>query len=111
MSEKFKIAIFTALVTLVSSGSGYLVSSSQYAKDAAFREKAFLVERKYDIYTAYMKSVNQSWAQFQTPSGVNGDARQIGIDAFEEMRVISKPEVQAKADKLNSYFKSKGQPA
>lgn len=104
MSEKFKIAIFSALVTLISSGSGYLLSSSQHDKDVAFREKAFLAERKYDIYTAYMKSVNKSWAQYQTPGGVNGDIREAGINAFEEMRVISKPEVQAKADKLNSYF-------
>lgn len=104
MSEKFRIAILTAVIALTSSGSGYLISSMQYAKDVAFREKAFLVERKYDIYTTYMKSVNQSWAAYQTPGGINGDARQLGIDAFEEMRAISKPQVQEKADVLNSYF-------
>lgn len=104
MSEKFKIAIFTAIVTLISSGSGYLVSSMQYNKDVAFREKAFMVEKKYEIYTTYLKSVNQSWAQYYISGAVNAELRQKGIDAFDEMRVISKPEVQNKADQLNAYF-------
>lgn len=104
MSEKYKIAIFTAVVTLISSGSGYYFSSMQYANDMAFRQKAFMVEKKYEIYTTYMKSVNQSWAQYQISGVVDGELRQKGIDAFDEIRVISKPAVQEKADKLNFYF-------
>jgi len=103
MSEKFKIVIFTTLVTLFSSSVGYWISSEQYAKDLAFRQKSFLVERKYDIYTTYMKAVNQSWSQYKH-GDVNGELRQRGIDAYEDIRAISTPEVQEKADLLNSYF-------
>lgn len=104
MSEKFQVAILATIVSIISSGTGYIISSKQYEKDALFREKAFLAEKKYDIFVTYSKSVNESWAQYKIYSNVNTNLRQVGIDAFEEMRLISTEPVQKKADILNSYF-------
>ena len=104
MKSEGQAAIFGAILALLSSGGGYIISTWQHSDNMKFNQKFFLAERKYDVFVTYMKSVNQSWAQFKINCNVEFELRQKGIDAYEEMRLIAPDNVQEKADVLNVYF-------
>lgn len=104
MKNEVKVAIFAALITMVSSAAGYILSTWQHSQNLEFHQKSFLAERKYEVFVTYMKSVSQSWAQFKTFRNVKFDLRQKGIDAYDEMRLIAPDDIQQKADILNVFF-------
>ena len=63
-----------------------------------------IVERKLDAYLTYLKIVNQSWAQYAISQSVDITLRQKGIDAFEELRVISSDDFVERATTVNGHF-------
>lgn len=104
MKNEVKVAIFAALITIISSGAGYMLSAWQHSQNLEFHQRSFLVERKYEVFVTYMKSVSQSWVQFKTYGNVKFELRQKGIDAYDEMRLIASDDIQQKADVLNIFF-------
>lgn len=63
-----------------------------------------LGERKLDAYITYVQVVNKSWFQYLNSQRVDFELRQAGIDAFDELMVLSGEEMIKQAYKINSYF-------
>jgi uncharacterized protein YneF (UPF0154 family) len=104
MSSEVMAALVASIIALVSAGIGYYLSSRQFEKEFRVKSKSLLAEKKLEIYFNYMRSVNQSWAQFKINGNVNGDVRQKGIDSFEALRLLAPATVEEKAILVNKYF-------
>lgn len=87
---------FATILVVIIGFSGITTYQEAIAKATA--------ERKLENYLSYLKTVNQAWAQYAISQSVDSALRQRGIDAYEELRVISSEEFVEKASKVNNHF-------
>lgn len=85
-------------------GFAQVTISRQIQNEAEIKLATEISMRKIEVYLIYPKVVNQAWAQYATSGTVDGDLRQQGIDAYEEIRLIAGDDLLEHVDELNKYF-------
>lgn len=94
-------AICTVIATLIVAIVGNMGIST-------YRESIQIdvANRELTAYLIYVKSVQETWTGFKANGTVNNKVEKLGIDAYEDLRVLASPEFLATVNTVNTLFGS-----